>query len=345
MIYVSLWEKNKALLHTYMMFPIPFCMCSQHSSRKHIETSEIACQKTLVRSEPLALQHEEPQHIRFHCFYSEVANLAGKLWFLRLVHCSLPVLPLQKSVVLIMFPARVIDLQISTRWTRNVHCDEFQNLEEPPPCPQYSWTEACVLNDIPRRSRQAALDMVHTVRKQGLEGIPYDWCLDNVDKDKSVSVTLMWLIEETEPDAWQILRESVLHGGSDGRNTFKNALEVRAEERKNAQKMQCASCASVHTKKLRKCDGCHRVRYCNRACQKTNWRVHKTICTTLKEQRKHLSVLESTDTSKEQKNDAILGIIKANALIEANKSTREAEVPCLLPQPSESSRISMNSSS
>ena len=48
----------------------------------------------------------------------------------------------------------------------------------------------------------------------------------------------------------------------------------------------CANCGHVAQKKLLKCAACKSVYYCNRACQKNHWLVHKKECKKMKESQK-----------------------------------------------------------
>lgn len=47
----------------------------------------------------------------------------------------------------------------------------------------------------------------------------------------------------------------------------------------------CAQCGTTakaaQIDKLRKCSGCHSVRYCGTACQRKHWKTHKATCKSL----------------------------------------------------------------
>ncbi|PRW60540.1 histone-lysine N-methyltransferase SET domain containing [Chlorella sorokiniana] len=40
----------------------------------------------------------------------------------------------------------------------------------------------------------------------------------------------------------------------------------------------CAAEGCTSTENLRKCSGCHAVRYCSEACSRAHWRAHKAEC-------------------------------------------------------------------
>lgn len=58
-----------------------------------------------------------------------------------------------------------------------------------------------------------------------------------------------------------------------GDNASKNRLTAR--DRFNS----CANCNQVIRERIQLCSGCKKVAYCNAACQKANWRIHKRTCT------------------------------------------------------------------
>lgn len=54
---------------------------------------------------------------------------------------------------------------------------------------------------------------------------------------------------------------------------------------------KCAHCSKISTKALSKCSACKAAGYCNRDCQRANWKTHKQICDSLK----HMLILMQTE--------------------------------------------------
>ena len=43
----------------------------------------------------------------------------------------------------------------------------------------------------------------------------------------------------------------------------------------------CFGCGKLSNSKIKICSGCNKIYYCNRECQKRDWKNHKAICKTI----------------------------------------------------------------
>lgn len=58
---------------------------------------------------------------------------------------------------------------------------------------------------------------------------------------------------------------------------FSTAIENNEEEKKQEEIEKCKTCGA-NTSTLKKCSGCQSVLYCNRECQKRDWKNHRHEC-------------------------------------------------------------------
>ena len=153
--------------------------------------------------------------------------------------------------------------------------------------------------------------------RHGTAGLPSDWETASLQagalakqykRSYSPHSVLMWILESDHPDPWCLLRVCALevqeekdlkvYGASnkDHNQKFTKKFCEYARTLKHG-KLVCAGCGKGSFEQLSKCQGCRVIRYCNEACQKSHWKVHKQICAKLKQRHIDERVLESETKS------------------------------------------------
>ena len=224
---------------------------------------------------------------------------------------------------------RISDPQLSRTSERFTPLDEIEldPRRKTTVCPEGCWTDVCFWHGIVKKSVPRAHEMVMVLRAKRLQGLPSDWCLSQGSQSAegvSAPVRLMWLIEETVPTAWELLKSCVAASFEvkQWRFLFMDAVEDLKNHRKIMSEL-CASCFIISDTPLLKCEGCRTVHYCDRKCQKAHWKVHKPSCGALAQRRATSQVCQSKlDVPLTRK--VAKDIMKQERVIQETKSLREA---------------------
>lgn len=85
---------------------------------------------------------------------------------------------------------------------------------------------------------------------------------------------------KNDPELAQEFRDLFTHGAALPSDFHPSKLKPFWEQEGVWEKMKCSQCQKEEQseREFQKCSGCHLVYYCSRACQKSNWKVHKKIC-------------------------------------------------------------------